>query len=302
MIKKIVNISLVLSIVCVLVGCNSTNTIKSNKLQVVATTTMLYDLASVIGEGVIDVTGLMGEGVDPHLFKASAKDVTLIEQADVILYNGLHLEGQMSEVFDSISDKEIICIEDGLDENYLLQSDDLYGSYDPHIWFDVLLWKDAAMYVANYLMDIDEINKDIYLNNLNDYLIELDVLNEEMVTSLNEVETKVLITAHDAFNYFGNAYGFEVLGLQGISTDSEASTNDISTLATYISENKIKAIFVESSVSSKSIEALQAAVKAKGFEVSIGGSLFSDSLGSAPYNSYIETVKYNINTIVEALK
>lgn len=283
-----------------LVGCSAD--VESNDLlQVVSTTTMIEDLVSVIGGDCVESIGLMSEGVDPHLYKASAKDVKVIENSDVIVYNGLHLEGQMIDVFNQLDDTSIICLEDGIDTMYLLESEDAGDSYDPHIWFDVYLWKDAACYVGEQLSLIDPSNAAVYALNLENYLAQLEQLNQYIIQRIHEIDEqqRVLITAHDAFNYFGNAYGFEVLGLQGISTDSEASTSDVSSLATYIVEHEIKAIFVESSISSKNIEALQAAVKAKGFDVVIGGELYSDSLGQG---SYIDTVKSNIDTIVGALK
>lgn len=301
--------SLSLIAVIALTGCKRAEPAKeTDTLNIVTTTTMLADLSKIIGGEHVTVNGLMGPGIDPHLYQASAGDVTLMQDADVVVYNGLHLEGKMGEIFDSLTDRgsTVICIEDGLDAEDLLSWEGDTSIHDPHIWFDVSLWKDAAETVADKLSAADPAHSEDYTNNLNGYLTELDDLDTYIKDKVSEVpkEQRVLITAHDAFNYFGRAYGFEVKGLQGISTDAEAGTADVSSLADFITERKIKAIFVESSVPPKTIEALQAAVKAKGFNVSIGGQLYSDSLGGedSGAETYILTVKSNIDTIVNALK
>ncbi len=292
-------------------GCSapavSTNSSK-DKLNVVATTTMLADLSAVIGGGRVTVNGLMGPGIDPHLYQASAGDVSLMQKADVVVYNGLHLEGKMGEIFENLSGQgpTVICIEEGLDESKLLAWEDGSSIHDPHIWFDVSLWKEAAKTAAGGLSQADPDGKEDYEANLAAYLKDLDETDTYLRNRAAELPEaqRVLVTAHDAFQYFGKAYGFEVRGLQGISTDAEAGTADVSELANFIVERQIKAIFVESSVPPKTIEALQAAVKAKDFDVAIGGELYSDSLGDAnsEADTYILTVKANINTIVDALK
>ncbi len=298
-----------LAIILFLTGCQKAATNENNDtLKIVATTTMLADLAEVIGGDHVTVNGLMGPGIDPHLYQASAGDVTLMQKADVVVYNGLHLEGKMGEIFESLTDRGsiVIRIEDGLSEDELLSWENDPSIHDPHIWFDVSLWKAAAKTVADKLSEADSAHKEDYLNNLEEYLVELDDLDTYIKDRVSEIpkEQRVLVTAHDAFNYFGKAYGFEVKGLQGISTDAEAGTADVSKLADFITERKIKAIFVESSVPPKTIEALQAAVKAKGFDVSIGGELYSDSLGGkdSGADTYLLTVKANIDTIADALK
>lgn len=280
----------------------------SPKLNIVATTTMLADLSKIIGGDQVTVSGLMGPGIDPHLYQASAGDVNLMQTADVVVYNGLHLEGKMGEIFDSLSAQGswIICIEKGLREDRLLHPEDNPQVHDPHVWFDVNLWQDAAGALTKGLTEFDPAHGVYYQANLEQYLIQLNGLDNYIKQRAAEVPEgqRVLVTAHDAFNYFGKAYGFEVRGLQGISTDSEAGTADVSNLAGFISQRQIKAIFVESSVPPKTIEALQAAVKAKGFNVAIGGELYSDSLGgeNSGAETYILTCKANIDTIVDALK
>ena len=278
------------------------------KLNVVATTTMLADLAKVIGGEHIKVDGLMGPGIDPHLYQASAGDVGLMQKADVVIYNGLHLEGKMGEIFEALGrqGRAVISIEEGLEESKLLSWEDDPSVHDPHIWFDIALWKDAAVIVAGGVSELDPAHAADFEAALEGYLAELDALEAYVRERVEELPTaqRVLVTAHDAFQYFGHAYGFEVRGLQGISTDAEAGTADVSALAGFIVERQIKAVFVESSVPTKTIEALQAAVKARGFDVAIGGELYSDSLGDAAsgHDTYPATVTANIDTIVNALK
>lgn len=277
-------------------------------LNVVATTTMLADLSGIIGAEHVAVNGLMGPGIDPHLYQASAGDVTLMHKADIVVYNGLHLEGKMGEIFQNLDGQGVyvICVEDGLNSSTLMASPDDANVYDPHIWFDVALWKQAAQIVASGFASADPDHAEDYHANLEQYLTELDKLDAYIRQRTLELpeEKRVLVTAHDAFQYFGHAYGFDVRGLQGISTDAEAGTADVSKLADFIVERQIKAIFIESSVPPKTIEALQAAVRAKGFEVGIGGELYSDSLGGegSGAQTYLLTFRANIDTIVNALK
>lgn len=300
--KILIILTLLFTTACANIETTKTN---SDKLKVVTTTTMIYDLVKNIGQDNIEVVGLMQSGVDPHLYKASANDVNLIQNADIVVYHGLHLEGQMGDIFSNLKNNSIK-IEDGIDINDLLTWDDESSLYDPHIWFDIDIWIDATKYVGEQLAYYDKDNAEIYLSNTNNYIEQLKETDSYIKEKAKEIpiEERYLVTAHDAFQYFGNAYDFNVVGLQGISTESEAATSDISNLADFIVENKIKAIFIETSVPTKTIEALQAAVKAKGFDTIIGGELYSDSLGDKENNTdtYITTVKANIDTIVEALK
>ncbi|MBE6011575.1 MAG: manganese transporter [Lachnospiraceae bacterium] len=290
-----------------LAGCSAEKE-SNGKLKIVATTTMLYDLGLNIGGNHVEVKALMSPGIDPHLFKASAGDVNLMQEADIVIYNGLHLEGKMADVFEALSKggHSVICIEDGIDSSKLLTSEDEGSVYDPHIWFDVDLWKDAAKHVAGEFSKIDEKNAGDYEKNLESYLKELDALDAYIKERTSEIgeEQRVLVTAHDAFRYFARAYGYEVKGLQGISTEAEAGTADVKSLADFIYERKIKAVFVESSVPAKTIEALKAAVDSRGFVTEIGGELYSDSLGDekSGTETYILTFRANIDTIVNALK
>ncbi|MBW4829039.1 MAG: zinc ABC transporter substrate-binding protein [Clostridiaceae bacterium] len=277
------------------------------KLNVVTTTTILEDAVRNIGGDNVEVESLMGPGIDPHLYKASAGDVEKMMNADLIIFNGIHLEGKMSDIFEKLGQIDVKTIAPGdiIDSSKLIQSFEFEGNYDPHIWFDVKLWTEVVDVIADSLIELDSENKDFYISNGEEYKKELEELDEYIKNRAKEIpdEQRVLITAHDAFNYFGNAYGFQVEGLQGISTVAEAGTLDVKELADFIAERKIPAIFVESSVPTKNIEALQAAVHNRGFNVEIGGELYSDSLGNpdTEEGTYIGTVKYNVDTIVDAL-
>jgi manganese/zinc/iron transport system substrate-binding protein len=276
-------------------------------IDIVATTGMIADIAQVVGGEHVKVRGLMGPGVDPHLYKASAGDVALLSGADLIFYNGLHLEGKMSEIFEQMKKRGIdtVAVTDGIDRSLLETPPQFQGNYDPHVWFDVTMWMTAVGTVRDTLISEDPGNADYYRSNTEAYLKELSALNEYVAAKakLLPEDKRVLITAHDAFNYFGRRYGFEVRGLQGISTVAEAGTRDVQNLAEFIVERKIPAIFVESSVPPKFIEAVQAAVEAKGFGVKVGGSLYSDAMGNpgTPDGTYIGMVRHNIDTIVGAL-
>lgn len=304
MIVFIVSLSLVVTL---LVACGpSSGEQDSGKLKVVVTTTIIADVLRELSGGLVEVEALMGPGVDPHLYKASAGDVDRMVKADMVVYNGLHLEGRMGEVFEKIQNKIIFAVNDSIDEGRLLDSDTYAGYFDPHVWFDITIWEDATRRMAEGLKELDPQNAQEYDENLARYLKELEELDQYVRDRTEELDKdkRILITAHDAFRYFGIQYGFDVRGLQGISTDAEAGTSDIRKLADFIVEKQIKAIFVESSVPRKNIEALQEAVRAKGFEVEIGGELYSDSTGGVgtTAESFIGTVKANIDTIVDALK
>ena len=280
----------------------------NGKLNVVCTTTMITDLVKNIGGENINIEGLMGSGVDPHLYKASEGDVSKLVDADIIFYNGLHLEGKLVEVFEKMekTGKTPIALGEELDTAGLIGSDYFASNYDPHVWFDIDYFKQYAEKVAAVLSEKDAENAEAYQANLKKYLGELDTLKSEinsLIKTLPE-EKRILVTAHDAFNYFGKAYGFEVVGLQGLSTATEAGVQDVQKLSAFIIDKKIKAIFVESSVPKRTIEALQQAVKSKGHEVEIGGTLYSDALGNTGTNegTYLGMFEYNVRTIVGALK
>ena len=276
------------------------------KYRVVTTIGMITDVVKNVGGDRVEVIGLMGPGVDPHLYKASARDVQKLNSANLIFYNGLHLESKMGDVLSKMSgDTKTVAVTDALERNLLLTPPEFEGQYDPHVWFDVTLWMKAVGKVRDVLSEFDPDSTIMYWTNADRYLAKLAELHQYVKAQAERVssEQRVLVTAHDAFNYFGKAYGFEVRGLQGISTATEAGIADVQDLATFIAARRIPAIFVESSVSSRSLEAVKAAVKSKGFDVEIGGELFSDAMGNdgTPEGTYIGMVRHNIDTIVTAL-
>ena len=282
--------------------------IQGRPIRIVTTIGMIADLAKNIGGEMVEVTSLMGTGVDPHLYKASAGDVTLISEADLILYNGLHLEAGMSGVLERLSDQkpnQVLAVTKNIDRSKLTAPPEFAGAYDPHVWFDVTLWTDVAETIHNALVLLMPSAEAHFQSLAKKYILQLEALHiyvQEKATQI-EPSKRVLVTAHDAFGYFGQAYEFEVHGLQGISTATEAGTADVRKLAQFIADRKIPAIFVESSVPRQSIEAVQAAVRARGFEVQIGGELFSDAMGNpnTKEGTYIGMVQHNIDTISDGL-
>jgi manganese/zinc/iron transport system substrate-binding protein len=277
------------------------------RLRIVATTTVVGDLVGAIAGPDAELEVLMGPGIDPHLYKASAGDVGRMSSAQIIFYNGLHLEGKMAEVLEGIDRRGVrtVAVAECLPTDRLLPLEGFTGLYDPHVWFDVVLWSETVDCVAAELAALDPPHAEGYRARAAALLQELAALDDEVrrkVSVLPE-ERRVLVTAHDAFSYFGRAYGFEVRGLLGVSTAAEAGTADVQSLAGFIVERRIPAIFVETSVPPRFVQALQEAVAARGFEVAVGGELNSDSLGDpgTPAATYSGTVRGNAETIVSAL-
>ena len=278
----------------------------NGKLNVVTTTSMITDLVKNISGEHINLKGLMGSGVDPHLYKASEGDVSKLSNADIIFYNGLHLEGKLVEVFEKMKNKKTIAISDAIDKSTLIGSEYFASNYDPHIWFNLDYWIEAGSFVNKKLQEAIPEHAQVFEENWQNYYKQLVLLKDEISKTIETLpkEKRILVTAHDAFNYFGKSFNFEVVGLQGLSTATEAGVQDVQKLAAFIIEKKVKAIFVESSVPKRTIEALQAAVKSKDHDVVIGGTLYSDALGNAGTieGTYIGMFEYNVNTIVNALK
>lgn len=278
-----------------------------SKLQVVSTTTIVGDLVRTLGGDEVHVEVLMGPGIDPHLYKASAGDVRRMGSAKVIFYNGLHLEGKMTDVLEGMNERGVrtVAVAECIPADRLIALEGYAGLHDPHAWFDVDLWADTVACVVDALSELNPAGADTYAANAKTYLQELEALDSWVRQRVDELPPgqRVLVTAHDAFAYFGRAYGFEVRGLLGVSTASETGTSDVQRLAEFIVERRIPAVFIETSVPPRYVEALQEAVSARDFEVKIGGSLFSDSLGTAgtPEGTYEGTVRANVDTIVDAL-
>lgn len=274
------------------------------KILVTTTTGMVADIVKNVGGEHVQVEGLMGPGVDPHLYKASQGDIRKLDQADMIFYNGLYLEGKMTDIFNKISkQKPVIAVAEKIDKSKLIKTGP--NEYDPHIWFDVSLWTKAVKRTEEALIEADPDHESDYRKNSEKYLAQLHELDQNIKKEIVSIPKKrrVLVTAHDAFGYFGRAYDIEVVGLQGISTASEYGLKDVQRIVDLLAERKIKAVFIESSVPKRSIEAVVKGTAKKGHNIKIGGELFSDALGEkgTPEGNYIGMVRYNVNTIVNAL-
>jgi len=291
-----------------LVFLSQKNTQKNNKLRIVCTTSMITDAVKKIGGDLIEVHGLMGCGVDPHIYRATEGDVHRLASADIIFYNGLYLEGKMAELFKKMKSSLTVAVTDTIPQTQLLKLTDAHGMYDPHVWFDVQLWQYVVATIRDTLIavDTDEIHHINYVERAQSYLQELAMLHEYVNKKAAQIPEaqRILVTAHDAFSYFGRAYNFQVVGLQGISTDADISTRDIQQLVEFIITHKVPTIFVESSVAHRTLHAVQYATQARGWHVNIGGELFSDALGDphTQAGTYIGMVRHNVDSIVDGLK
>ena len=299
----------ILSLSVFLIACGDGQKDKNqtDKPFIVTTTGMIADLVNNTVGDVAEVQAIMGTGVDPHLYKATREDLSLLRKADIIIYNGLHLEGKMGEVLEKLArQKPVIAVGDQLDPSKISRISPQSDAIDPHIWFSVTLWIEALEITKNVLIKELPEHKEKFNQNATRYQQELLQLHEVISKEIQSIpkERRVLITAHDAFGYFGLAYDIEVRGLQGISTVSEFGLKDIADLVDYIVTKKIKAVFVESSIPRKSLEAVVQGCKEKGHNVSIGGTLYSDAMGAADSDegTYLGMVQYNVKTIVDALK
>lgn len=282
----------------------SLNLAYASPIKVVTTTNIVHELVLQIGGDKIQAEALMGPGVDPHFYKATFGDMRKLAHADIVFYNGLHLEGRMQSVFDNLSSmKPVVGLGYAIEQHQLLKENDII---DPHFWLDVRLWRQAMDEVVLRLTELApqhadyfDARADMYLNELN----QLDQWIRQQISTIPE-SRRLLISAHNAFGYYGAAYNIEVLGLQGINTTTEYGLQDLRHLKDVIKKRKIKAVFIESSVSERAIESLIAGVNAEGGKVALGGQLYSDALGSTKSGagSYIGMMRYNTRTIVKALK
>jgi manganese/zinc/iron transport system substrate-binding protein len=323
---------LVTFLLCAAAGCSvgANPTINTKTFQgtlpvkVVATTGMVGDLVRNIGGPNVQVTDLFKPGVDPHTHRASTDDLRRLQSADIVFYNGLHLEGVMGNVLAQLNDRTpSIGIGDFLttwripnektadipsrDRVYRLGWLLRDGEHpDPHIWFDVRLWSLAAENVVEKLAAFDPVRADEYRERGLEYRARLDKLDRETAEQLATIpkDKRVLITSHDAFRYFGRAYDVEVRGIQGVSTETEASVGHITQLVDFLVKSQVKAVFVESSVNPRNMQTLIEGCQARGHTVRQGGELFSDAMGDAdtPEGTYEGMIRHNVKTVVEALK
>ncbi len=299
--------TLVLFLLGALAACSGSTEPETGPPLVVTTTGMIADLVSEVGGSEVRVESLMSPGVDPHLYKASEGDVRRLASAKLVLYNGLHLEGKMTEILEKMRrGRPVVAIAGELDTAKLLTPEEYEGGHDPHVWFDVALWSETIDIVERELVALLPEHEEAFRTRAAEVRAEWTALEAWVREQLDAVPEarRVLVTAHDAFGYFGAAYGFEVVGIQGLSTVTEASLQDMERVVTMVSERGIPAIFVESSVSPRAIEAVQSACRERGHEVAVGGELFSDSMGApgTPEGTYVGMVRHNVTTLVEALR
>jgi manganese/zinc/iron transport system substrate-binding protein len=277
------------------------------KKRVTATTGQVGDLIRNVGGEFVNVTTLMGAGVDPHLFKASERNVEDLIDSDEIFYNGLHLEGKLGEVLEQLAKRRpVTAVTDGIPTNLLTTPPDFDGNPDPHVWFDPTMWSHCAETAAAALAAEDPDHADDFRLNAVDYQAELADLHSYAQEQFNTIpdQQRVLVTAHDAFGYLGRRYDIEVVGLQGISTSTEAGVRDVQRIADLLVERQVPTIFVETSVPKRTIEAVQVATNDRGWDVSIGRPLYSDALGDegTPEGTYIGMFRYDVDTIVNGLR
>ncbi|MBX3414461.1 MAG: zinc ABC transporter substrate-binding protein [Pirellulales bacterium] len=286
---------------------SKTRVAKEGAYSIVTTCGMVTDIVRNVAGDRAQVVGIMGEGVDPHLYKPTRGDVKKLMDADVVFYSGLMLEGRMGDTFAKVarSGKPVFAVTEGIDETYLREPPEFAGHWDPHVWMDVAAWSKAVEYIAEMLAQYDPAHADEYRQRAAAYQAELKQLDDytrQVIASVPAAQ-RYLITAHDAFGYFSRAYDIPVRSVQGISTESEAGVDDINELVDFLVGNQVPAIFVESSVSQKSVEAVREGARSKGHDVKIGGQLYSDAMGPAGSyeGTYLGMIDHNATTIARAL-
>lgn len=290
----------------ILVGCAPEAPRPSVGVRAVTTTGMVADLVREVGGDAVEVRQLMGPGVDPHLYKATRDDVQTILDADVVFYSGLMLEGKMTDTLVKVGrDRPVYAVTELIDESRLLTPDDAAGHPDPHLWMDVASWAEGIAVVEKALGELAPARREAFKSNAARYrtrLLELDAYARERVATIDPA-ARVLVTSHDAFNYFGRAYGLEVHGVQGISTESEAGLQRVNELVSLLVERRTPAVFIETSVPSKGVQALVDGAAARGHVVAIGGELFSDAMGPADAieGTYVGMIDHNVSSVVRAL-
>lgn len=293
-----------------IVGCRIKDkpvTEKKGPLHIVATTGIIEDcLTHIVGDSA-EVSAIMGPGTDPHVYKPTPGDIELLDEADVIVANGLHLEGKMAEMLDKYSrEKPVLIVADGINERDIIKSADFADAHDPHIWFDTEIWMDGMRYIATELGKLDSTAKDYYRTNFDLYRAEVAELDEWAANKIDSIETsgRILITSHDAFSYFGRRFGMEVKGIQGISTLSEVGLKEISDMVDFVIKHRIKTIFIETSTSDKTAQSIVDGCKGKHYKLGISGPLYSDALGEPDEDggTYIGMIKENVKAIAEGLK
>ena len=295
-----------------LTACTSSETpngveAAASKIAIVATTGMITDMAAAVAGDRAEVQGLLGAGIDPHLYKPTRSDIAILNSADVVFYNGLLLEGKMTDALIRVATagKKVYPVTELLDKSSLLEPEAFAGHYDPHVWMDPKTWSEAVPVVRDSLSRFEPQGANAYHASAAEYqatLLKLDAYAERVLSTVPQA-SRVLVTAHDAFNYFGRRYGYEVVGIQGISTESEAGVKDLERIVDILVDRNIRAVFVETTVSDRNVTALLEGANARGHEVRIGGKLFSDAMGppNTYEGTYVGMIDHNVTTIARAL-
>ncbi|QDV63865.1 metal ABC transporter solute-binding protein, Zn/Mn family [Crateriforma conspicua] len=308
---RCLGIGLLVCITC-WIGCGKPSDNQSKSpgsgatIRVIATTGMVADLVRAVGGERVDVVQVIGAGVDPHLYNPSRDDVALIMSGDVIFYSGLMLEGKLADTLGQVGrSKPVFAVTERIDKEYLLLPDDAAGHADPHVWMDASAWSQCVDVISEALVEFSAKDAETFRQNAAAYQSELEELHQYAKKTLATIprKSRVMITSHDAFNYFGRAYDLEVLGVQGLSTESEAGLQQINELVDLLVQRKVRAVFTESSVSPKNIKALIEGAAAQGFEIKLGGVLFSDAMGpQGTYEgTYVGMLDHNVTTVARAL-
>ncbi|MFT5822022.1 MAG: manganese/zinc/iron transport system substrate-binding protein [Crocinitomix sp.] len=304
MMKRII---IIMAVVAIAASCRIEEKVRRGPLHIVTTTGIIQDVVENIVGDSAEVSTLMGPGTDPHLYKPTPGDIELLDEADIIISNGLHLEGKMAGMLDKYAvEKTVIKVSDGIDKAELIKSADFDDSFDPHIWFDSKIWMNGMEYVTKELARAEGDTTGYFMRNFESYKEQVEELDQSIRISLASISdsARVLITSHDAFSYFGRRYGIEVKGIQGVSTLSEVGLKDISNMVDFVIERKIKSIFVETSTSDKTAQSIVDGAGDKGYELTLEGPLYSDALGEpdSEGGTYIGMVKANVEVIVKGLK
>ena len=291
-------------------GCESQHSTagqQPKRLQIVTTTGMITDMVRQVAGSHAEIIGLIGSGVDPHLFRATRHDIKLLQEANIVFYSGLKLEGRMQDALEQVNraGRPVVAVTSKLEPSYLRSPPEFEGHYDPHVWMDVAAWSQCVDVVVETLSKIDPEHSSEFRQNAEKYQAELAKLDDyvrKVIESI-PVSQRVLVTAHDAFGYFGRAYGIDVKSVQGVTTESEAGVQDVNRLVDFLVQRKLPAIFVESSVNEKNIRAVIEGTDSRNVKVQIGGELFSDAMGAEKTyeGTYIGMLDHNATKIARAL-
>ncbi|WMS41034.1 zinc ABC transporter substrate-binding protein [Acuticoccus sp. MNP-M23] len=302
--RHALGVTLLCSLLSVALGPRAA--LANEPINVVATTGMIADAARQVGGDLVDVTGLMGAGVDPHAYRQTRSDIVALARADLVLWHGLYLEAQMEEFMRDLErDGNVVAVAEAMPKDLLIAHDTYTEKYDPHVWMAPALWTHVVAAVRDALIATRPEDEATFRANADAHLAEIDALvayTTEILATVPE-DRRVLVTAHDAFNYFGRAYDFDVVGIQGISTESEAGLRRVRDLVDLLVGKKVAAVFVESSVSDRNVRALIEGAASRGHDVAIGGTLFSDAMGEpGTYEgTYVGMIDHNATVIARAL-